>query len=89
MNIQLNSIGDKIIIDIRSESQYLSGHIPGSINIVENKLLLMPEQYLDKDKKYVIYCDHGYRSYKVSNYLVSKGYNVYTLDGGYQSYLQM
>ena len=89
MNIDLKDIysNNRTIIDIRAEYEYLSGNIDGSINIVENKLLLNPEYYLDKNKEYIIYCQQGYRSKKISNYLISRGYKVYSLNGGYQAYL--
>lgn len=75
------------IIDIRSKYQYLEGSIPSSINIVENMLLLNPEMYLNKGQEYVIFCDYGNRSKRVSNYLNNIGYRVYSLTGGYNAYL--
>lgn len=79
--------GNITLIDIRSKYQYLEGSIPNSINIVENMLLLNPERYLNRSKEYVIFCDYGNRSKRVSNYLNNIGYRVYSLSGGYNSYI--
>ncbi len=88
MNILIEDLSsDKIIIDIRAKYKYLIDHIPGSINILENKLLMNPKHYLDMNNEYVIYCDYGNRSKRVVNYLNSKGYKVYNLVGGFNSYL--
>ena len=78
---------NRIIIDIRAAYQFVNHHIDKSINIVENKLLLNPSYYLDKNNEYVIYCEYGYRSSKVASYLNNLGYKVYSLNGGYQEYL--
>lgn len=88
MDILLSNIdSNKILIDIRANYKYLINHIPGSINIVENELLINPSRYLNYHKEYVIYCDYGNRSKRVVNYLNSKGYKVYNLLGGFNSYL--
>ncbi len=88
MNILLSDLNsDKIIIDIRAKYKYLLNHIPNSINILENDLLMNPTKYLNFNKEYVVYCDYGNRSKRVVNYLNTKGYKVYNLVGGFNSYL--
>lgn len=77
------------IIDIRLKNKYMEGHIPNSINILENVLLLYPERFLDKNNSYVLYCDHGSRSKRVSDYLNKNGYKTYSLIGGYSNYKNM
>ena len=78
---------NSLFIDIRSAYKYLQGTIPGSINIVENIILLNPEKYLKKENNYVVFCDYGHRSKKVSNYLNNIGYKVYSLKDGYSGYV--
>lgn len=88
MDVNYENIKNKKIIDIRDNYKYLENHIPNSINIEENKLLLMPEYYINRNEEYVVYCDNGYRSTKVCKYLNSKGYKVYNLTGGINQYLK-
>ena len=79
--------GSTDVIDIRSEQSYNNNHIPGSINIPYSKLLANPSNYLEKGKKYYIYCQKGITSLKLCNYLLSLGYNVVNIIGGYEEWI--
>lgn len=72
-----------IILDVRSEEEYNSGHIENSILIPIDKLEEEAENILnDKNKKILVYCRSGNRSKKASNILLEKGYtNVYDFGG--------
>lgn len=76
----------KVIVDIREPYEYRIGHIPNSINIPKDLLELVPEKYLDKNNYYILYCDLGLASLKLSNELKQKGYNTTSLNGGYSEY---
>ena len=78
---------DLIIIDIRSIEKYNNNHIPNSINIPSEKLIFEPSKYLDKTKTYCLYCTKGITSDKVGKILASKGYKIYNLIGGYESWI--
>lgn len=50
-----------LLVDVRTASEYSTGHLPGAINIPLNDLT----HHLDRipeDKKTVLYCSTGYRS---------------------------
>lgn len=79
----------KIIIDIRENHDYKIGHIPNSINITKDLLELVPENYLNKHDYYILYCDLGIASLKLSNELKLKGYNTSSLAGGYSNWLKI
>ena len=95
MVIILNSITvDKLrnldyvdIIDIRSEEKYNDNHILNAYNIPYDKLLICPNNYIEKDKVYYIYCQKGITSRKLCNILNSKGYNVININGGYEAWI--
>ncbi len=75
-----------IILDVRTEYEYKTGHIDGSINI---PLGTIRERYieLDTNKTYITTCSHGLRSVKVETLLKEKGYkNVF--NGGAWSDLE-
>ena len=76
-----------IVIDIRSVEKYNSSHIDGSINIPYDKLITKPDNYLKKNIKYYLYCQHGKTSYNVGKILSKMGYNIVNIDGGYESYI--
>lgn len=87
MNEFLNLKENINIIDIRSKEKYNSRHIPNSINIPSEKLLLNPNQYLNKEEKYYIYCQKGTSSFNVCRILSLLGFNVISINGGYESWL--
>jgi rhodanese-related sulfurtransferase len=72
------------LIDVRTEAEHMSGHIPNSDNIN-----LMSPQFaskldsLDKNQTYYVYCQSGNRSKTACSAMVNKGFKeVYNLDMG-------
>ena len=84
-NIDSNS--NNILIDIREKYEYILGNINNSINIPYNYLMILPEEYLSKNKKYYIYCESGTASRKLCLHLTNLGYDVVDLVGGYKDYI--
>ena len=74
------------IIDIRENYLYNIENIPGSINVPYLFLIKNPENYLDKNKEYYIYCNYGVNSKKACIELTHRGYNVINLKGGFRTY---
>jgi rhodanese-related sulfurtransferase len=54
--------GDFTIVDVRDESEFAEGHIPGAINIPVARFAAESGK-LDKKKKIIVYCNSGGRSY--------------------------
>ncbi len=89
-NININSllsINNPKIIDIRSNYNFINGHIPGSINITSSELLNNYKKYLNKNETYYIYCQSGSRSKLIVNELSKLGFKVININGGYNAYL--
>ena len=59
------------IIDIRSKSKYLSGHILNAKSIDYLDLINRPELYINKEETYYIYCDSGIKSKSTTSILNS------------------
>ena len=74
------------IIDVRDNYKYNLGNIPTSKNISANFLITNPENYLNKEDIYYIYCDFGNTSNRICNVLSQKGYKVINVLGGYNEY---
>lgn len=75
-----------VILDVRTEKEYETGHIEGSVNI---SLGTIRERYreLDPEKTYITVCSHGLRSVKAENILKERGFK-YIYNGGAWSDLQ-
>ncbi|QDT95208.1 MBL fold metallo-hydrolase [Gimesia aquarii] len=75
------------VIDIRSQSEWESGHISNSINIPLNQL---QERFneIPRDETVVVHCQGGYRSSIAASLLEKQGFeNVVDLVGGYRAWL--
>ena len=75
------------IIDVRSNSRYLMGHIPNAISIEGITLLGNPNKYLKKNEKYYLYCESGSTSKMVVEKLNRMGFHTVNIIGGYHNYL--
>lgn len=81
---KLDNERDKVcFIDVRSQDEYRSGHVPGSIcmplDTIENGTAQIPT-----DKLVVLSCRSGMRSAKAKEILRSRGYtNLAEMEGGY------
>lgn len=72
-----------VIIDVRSKSEYLSGHIKGSVNIPLDTLSSKLGSLKDKNKTIITCCASGMRSASAKGVLQSKGYTDVHNGGGW------
>ena len=75
---------DGVILDVRTEQEYLRGHIENSTLIsTSDPKFVEKVSLLQKNKPLYIYCLSGSRSRAVANYLSQNGFtNVYNLTRG-------
>lgn len=73
-----------ILIDIREPDDYRAGHWPNAVNypydVLEQKSLHLP-----KNRKLILYCEHGGGSMQIARMLGREGYQVATVVGGYEA----
>lgn len=80
---------DSIVIDVRTELERSIGKIEDSVNIPLEQLRNRLDE-IPKDKRVILYCSKGLKSYFASRILLQKGFeNVYSLSGGYLLYKQI
>jgi tRNA(Ile)-lysidine synthase TilS/MesJ/rhodanese-related sulfurtransferase len=81
-----NLNGDEyLIIDIRDESAFEYGHIPGAVHVPPQKLA---EENLPRNKDLYICCRSGQISREIAEKLREEGYPAYNLKGGYYEWLR-
>ena len=75
--------GTQIIVDVRTQEEYDSGHIPGAICIPNESIETeQPEELPDLDQIILIYCRSGNRSKQAAQKLFDMGYtNIYEFGG--------
>ena len=72
-----------VILDVRTEEEYASGHIPGAVCIPNETIYKdRPEQLPDLNQIILVYCRSGNRSKRSARMLYEMGYtNVYEFGG--------
>ena len=75
-------------LDVRTLAEYSEGHITKTINInvMDDSFASMADSLLQKDKPVAVYCRSGKRSKKAAAILSEKGYKVFELDKGFNSW---
>jgi len=74
-----------IIIDVRSEGEFYSGHIENSLNIPLGELSSKMDQFKDKNQPIITCCASGMRSAGAAKILSAKGYTNVVNGGGWSS----
>ena len=80
--IGMNDIpSDALLIDVKNSDEYNKIHLKKSINIPINRIIDILKIEPKKDRKIVVYCSNGKRSYIACISLINLGYKyVYDLD---------
>ena len=76
---------DAVVLDVREPDEYNLGAIPGAINLQLN-VLRQHLNELDKNKKYVCYCQVGLRGYLAERILKQNGFHAANLSGGWTTW---
>lgn len=78
------------LVDVREESEWDAGRIPGAIHIGKGVIERDIEKTIpDTDAEIVLYCGGGYRSALAADVLQRMGYtNVLSMDGGFRGWTE-
>ncbi len=83
---QLNGETDPLIVDVRTEKEWQSGHVESSVNLPLNQLQSRADE-LPRDRRLVVHCQGGYRSAIATSLLLRHGFNdVFDMVGGFQAW---
>ena len=81
-------VGKETIVDLREDSEWNAGHLPGAVHLSRGVLEHRAEKQLpDKDAPIVLYCGGGSRSALGADTLQEMGYtNVRSMAGGFRGW---
>lgn len=80
---RLINAGSIVVLDVRSETNYLAGHLNRAVNIPFGQLKARLNELEKKSAKNIlVYCDRGQRSLAAAKILMSLGKTVHNLQGG-------
>jgi len=71
-----------LVVDVRTEDEFLDGAYPGAINIPVGELLSRLDELGPKDRPIVLYCATGSRSALAAKLLKVSGFKDVTNAGG-------
>ncbi len=83
--------GEKFyLIDVREESEWARGHLPGAIHLSKGVIERDIEQVIpNKSESIVLYCGGGFRSALAADNLQKMGYaSVVSMDGGWRAWTE-
>jgi thiamine biosynthesis protein ThiI len=72
---------DALVIDARPRAQYEPWHYPGAIHR-DFWEILADFQSLDRDRRYVLYCELGLKTAQLAEKMQRAGYEAYSFKGG-------
>lgn len=78
------------LIDVREESEFAAGHLPGAMHLSKGIIERDIEANIpDKNTELILYCGGGFRSALAADNLQKMGYTrVLSMDGGWRSWTE-
>jgi rhodanese-related sulfurtransferase len=86
----LDARAKPILIDVREDSEWARGHVPGAIHLSKGIIERDIERAIpDKNTPLVLYCGGGFRSALAADNIQKMGYrNVISMDGGWRGWTE-
>ncbi len=79
---------DVFLLDVREQSEYDAGHIPG-VKLIPMDAVASRLNEIPKDKAVIVTCHSGNRSSQVAKFLRDQGYtNIHNMLGGINAWQQ-
>jgi rhodanese-related sulfurtransferase len=87
---RLDSPEKPVVVDVREDSEWARGHIPGAVHLGKGVIERDIERTIpDKRTQIVLYCGGGYRSALAADNIQKMGYrNVISMDGGWRGWTE-
>lgn len=83
----LNDENRKVIIDLRKKEDYDKETIPGAVHVYHEEFRrFLPR--LPKDRRIYLLCYTGDTADEFAEDLSQKGYDIYSIEGGFHAYLR-
>ena len=84
----MNDNQEKLMIDLRARADFEKETYPGALHIYHKEFY----KYIDilpKNKRIYVFCYTGVTGDEIAEDLSLKGYDIYSIEGGYQAVIRM
>ncbi|MCA9137504.1 MAG: hypothetical protein KDB00_12120, partial [Planctomycetales bacterium] len=76
------------LLDVRTESEFAAGHLPGATNIPVEDLRDRLDE-IPRGQRVIAYCKVGQRGYLATRILMQNGFDVANMSGGYVTWCRI
>lgn len=85
---RLQAPNPPLVVDVRTPTEFLEGHIAGAINIAHDEIAARwPALNIPHDQEFIVYCGTGRRACLAQQALETLGYtNTRVLEGGLEAW---
>lgn len=83
--VYADALPEGVLIDVRETEEFSSGSIPGAVNLPLSRLRSHLAE-LDRNQRYIVFCQVGLRGYVAERLLRQHGFNCNNLSGGLNTY---
>ena len=85
---KLRADKQNVVLDVRTQKEFVAGHIPGAVNIDVNAPDFQEKvSKLDKTRTYLLHCAGGVRSAKACDKMSTLDFpKLYNLEGGFRAW---
>ena len=83
---RMRDLPNMSVLDVRGESEFREGHVPGAQNIAHTRLLARLGE-LDKSKTHLVHCRSGARAAVAAAFLKHKGFDVVYVNGNFSDWM--
>lgn len=86
--LELAKSPQTVLVDVREESEWKNGHLPGAIHLSKGVIERDIEKTIpDLNTSIILYCGGGSRSALAAKNLLEMGYkNIISMDGGFRGW---
>lgn len=72
-----------MLVDVRSDGEFSSGHVPGAVNIPLDQLTARTDAFEEhQETEIYLVCRSGGRSARAASQLAAQGYDTVNVEGG-------
>ena len=87
--LQLADRDDTAVVDVRFQSEFEAGHVPGAVHASYTRLPSYSRERIPQGRTLLVHCASGARSAVAAAYLAREGFDVKLVDDRFSAYAEL